>query len=99
MDSRLWHSAGSTIVTSTVEHAAEVLAGRLFEVLRRRCPVQGNDGLGHYARPVLGLDAARQRGPKKCGKDKYGELSVGMRKSEAVTLRHPVMPIADGFGS
>jgi hypothetical protein len=29
----------------------------------------------------------------------FRELSVGMRKSEAVTLRHPVMPIADGFGS
>src|SRR5687768_7613577 len=26
------------------------------------------------------------------------ELSVGVRRSEAVTLGNPVMPVADGFG-
>jgi hypothetical protein len=28
-----------------------------------------------------------------------GELSAGVRKSEKVTLRYPIMPIADGIGS
>ena len=27
------------------------------------------------------------------------ELSAGVRKSEKVTLRYPIMPIADGIGS
>ena len=27
----------------------------------------------------------------------YRELSAGVRKSEAVTLRNPVMPVTDGF--
>lgn len=29
----------------------------------------------------------------------FGELSAGVRKSEKVTLRYPIMPIADGIGS
>jgi Na+(H+)/acetate symporter ActP len=27
-----------------------------------------------------------------------GELSAGVRKSEAVALCHPIMPVGDGFG-
>ena len=28
----------------------------------------------------------------------FCELSAGMRKSEAVALCHPIMPVGDGFG-
>jgi len=27
----------------------------------------------------------------------FGELSAGVRKSETVTLRDPIMPVTDGF--
>jgi hypothetical protein len=28
----------------------------------------------------------------------FRELSAGVRKSEAVALRHPIVPVGDGFG-
>jgi hypothetical protein len=30
--------------------------------------------------------------------EQQGELSAGVRKSEKVSLRDPIMPIDDGFG-
>ena len=36
------------------------------------------------------------RNPRK--NDAAGELSAGVRKSEAVALPHPVMPVSNGFG-
>jgi hypothetical protein len=49
-------------------------------------PVQWvNDAFPVFIRPAGRADADHR------------EVSVGLRKSEAVALGHPVVPVADGF--
>src|SRR5271157_3557951 len=56
----------------------------------------------HFSQIALGyglLEAGRKLiFDELCDMRKQRELSAGVRKSEAVALRHPVMPVADRLG-
>ena len=74
---------GSAIaLAAVVSHGSKYLF-RLIAASRERRPIF----------PFLQLSAFRHNGHDFS----EGELSAGVRKSETVTLRDPVMPVTDGF--
>jgi hypothetical protein len=85
---------------AVVEGLVETLGRRQIGVVGEEFAVS-KDGMEMFG--VIDLESSFDGcrfaiGIRNANNKKFRELSAGVRKSEAVALCHPIIPVGDGFG-